>query len=42
MMEKKDPTYFFSESDYEEYKQWYEGIKMSASIALSHMCKLNH
>ena len=25
----------------QSYLQWYEGIKISAAIALSHICKLN-
>jgi len=29
------------EQDQLGYMQWYEGIRISAAIALSHICKLN-
>jgi hypothetical protein len=34
---KKDPV----KAQDESYIQWYDGIRISAAIALSHICKLN-
>ena len=34
---KKDPI----KAQDESYIQWYDGIRISAAIALSHICKLN-
>jgi len=41
LMEMKDLSEFHSEQDYEPYMLWYEGIRISAATALSHICKLN-
>jgi len=41
MMEMNEPDIELQEADQQSYVQWYEGIRISAAIALSHMCKLN-
>ena len=41
MMEMNEPDIEHQEADQQSYVQWYEGIRISAAIALSHMCKLN-
>lgn len=41
MMESNDPGIEHQEAEQQTYAQWYEGIRISAAIALSHICKLN-
>jgi hypothetical protein len=41
MMEMNEPDIDTQEENQQSYNQWYEGIRISAAIALSHMCKLN-